>query len=151
MYLSNMFWKNKVISEGREVTLSLREVTNVWLSRPVRTFLAYKHGSQWRGLVGYEEYKEEVDALENKLDLILDHLKLEYVPPSEKCMEEPAKLVEKQTVSIVSQWDTGMTYNSGLATISVASGGGSSSVKLPTNGFEAAPPKKKRGRPKKIK
>ena len=57
--------------------------------------------------------------LANKLDLILDHLKLKYVPETET--KEPAKLVEKTTVgSLLYVPDTPPTK-----------------------------PKKKRGRPKK--
>ena len=41
------------------------------------------------------------ESLETKLDLILDHLKLKYVPETET--KEPAKLVDN-TVSLVINW-----------------------------------------------
>jgi len=85
--------------------------------------------------------KKDIDSLrkltaqtEQKLDLILEHLKLKYVPETET--KEPAKLVEKTgylTVNAgnVHRWMDGKV-----------SGGG---------GFDPTPtkPKKKRGRPKK--
>jgi hypothetical protein len=38
-------------------------------------------------------FHEDVQLVNKKLDLILNHLKLEYVPETEK--KEPAKLVQK--------------------------------------------------------
>jgi len=72
--------------------------------------------------------KKDMDSLrkltaqtEQKLDLILDHLKLKYVPETKTETKEPAKLVEKITVgSLIYVPDTPPTK-----------------------------PKKKRGRPKK--
>jgi hypothetical protein len=100
-----MFWKKKntVEFDGLPVVLSKREAfIDGFLGRTVtKRFLAYKQGDEWRGLVGYEEYKEKTDKLskasddiERKLDMILDHLKLQYIPETEK--KEPAKLVDKK-------------------------------------------------------
>jgi len=76
--------------------------------------------------------KKDMDSLrkltaqtEQKLDLILDHLKLKYVPET----KEPAKLVEKTEYNFI-----GATGNSYLYVPSDTP---------PTK------PKKKRGRPKK--
>ena len=83
--------------------------------------------------MGYEQFKEEMDEIRKKQELILDHLKLKYVPETET--KEPAKLVEKTgyfTVNAgnVHSWMDGMV-----------SGGG---------GFDPTPTKpKKKGRPKK--
>ena len=41
-----------------------------------KEFLAYKDGESWRGLVGYEEFKETAD----KVDMLMEHLKLMVVP-----------------------------------------------------------------------
>jgi len=65
--------------------------------------------------------------LANKLDLILDHLKLKYVPETET--KELAKLVEKTEYNF-----TGATGNSYM---------------YATSGPTPTKPKKKRGRPKK--
>ena len=65
--------------------------------------------------------------LANKLDLILDHLKLKYVPETET--KEPAKLEEKTEYNF-----TGATGNSYM---------------YATSGPTPTKPKKKRGRPKK--
>jgi hypothetical protein len=98
----NMFW-NKVNYDGLPVTLSKREVfiTDLFgFKKATKRFLAYKHGNEWKGLVGYEEYKETTEDLskhiakvEKKMDMILDHLNLQYVPETEK--KEPAKLEKK--------------------------------------------------------
>ena len=44
-------------------------------------------------LVNIEKYNQSKKLTNSKLDLILDHLKLKYVPETET--KEPAKLVEK--------------------------------------------------------
>jgi len=65
---------------------------------------------------------------EQKLDLILDHLKLKYVPETET--KEPAKLVEKETLSYETVFENWVKpYTKAQFDITVA--------------------KKKRGRPKK--
>ena len=63
--------------------------------------------------------------LANKLDLILDHLKLKYVPET----KEPAKLVEETTVGSL----TGEFFG----------------CPMYVSGTPPTKPKKKRGRPKK--
>ena len=75
--------------------------------------------------------------LANKLDLILDHLKLKYVPETET--KEPAKLVEKSLVSLPHGFG-------------ILSGGLNFSAEMDDYILEQAKgsiPKKKRGRPKK--
>ena len=79
--------------------------------------------------------KKDMDSLrkltaqtEQKLDLILDHLKLKYVPETET--KEPAKLVEKETLSYETVFENWVKpYTKAQFDITVA--------------------KKKRGRPKK--
>ena len=117
-----MFWKKKntVEFDGLPVVLSKREafITDLFgFKKVTKRFLAYKDGNEWRGLVGYEEYKEKTDGLakvsadvERKLDMILDHLGLQYIPETEK--KEPARLVkthEKFTVTSTSDL-TGKDY-----------------------------------------
>lgn len=74
-------------------------------------------------------FHEEVVELEKKINLILEHLNLKYVPETEK--KEPAKLVENK-----SGW---------IATCDALCGAitGSSCT------YGESKPKKKRGRPKK--
>lgn len=75
----------------------------------------------------YEYVEIVLNDHNQKLDLILDHLKLKYVPETEK--KEPAKLVEKtELTGIDYQWM------------------GSSWIVTD----HEAPKKKKRGRPKKL-
>ena len=90
-----MFWKTKKVVEvdGLPITLSKRQAFNLFTGNVTKHFLAYKEGEVWRGLVGYEQFKEEMDEIRKKQELILDHLKLKYVPETET--KEPAKLEEK--------------------------------------------------------
>ena len=95
-----MFWRkkeeNNVEYDGLPVTLSKRNAVIKGLfgyEHITKQFLAYKQNDEWKGLVGYEEYKAKTDLLEKKLDLILKELGKEYVSESEK--KEPAKLVTK--------------------------------------------------------
>ena len=132
-YLGNMFWNKKVAEvDGLPITLSIRNAyhfTGVF----TRHFLAYKDGNEWKGLVGYEQFREEMYEIRKRQELILDHLKLKYVPETET--KEPAKLVEKTDY---------LTVNAGNVLSwmdEMVSGGGS---------FESPPTKpKKKGRPKK--
>jgi len=112
-----MFWnkkdKAKVAKvDGLPITLSLRtnytvEKEGLWHEKVMlERFLAYKTGDTWNGVVGYNEYKKKTDLLETKLDLILSHLKLKYVPDTET--KQPAKLVEK-TKSVESIFDDFIT------------------------------------------
>ena len=93
-----MFWKTKKVVEvdGLPITLSKRQAFNCFTGAITSNFLAYKNGNEWRGLVGYEQFREEMDETRKRQELILDHLKLKYVPETET--KEPAKLVEKTTV-----------------------------------------------------
>ena len=135
------FWNKKEVVEvdGLPITLSLRNVTDTkrvdfWYEKvTVKRFLAYKTGDTWNGVVGYEEYKKKTDLLEAKLDLILSHLKLKYIPETET--KEPAKLVEN-TISLGQSW--GVMYGQAGAT-------GSSYYEPPSS--QTSP--KKKGRPKK--
>ena len=91
-----MFWRkkeeNNVEYDGLPVILSKRES---FIGRVVlKKFLAYYDQGEWKGLVGYEEYKAKTELIEKKLDLILKELGKEYVPESEK--KEPAKLVNRK-------------------------------------------------------
>jgi len=90
-----MFWKTKKVVEvdGLPITLSKRQAFNRFTGAITSQFLAYKIGNEWRGLVGYEQFREEMDEIRKRQELILDHLKLKYVPETET--KEPAKLVEK--------------------------------------------------------
>lgn len=126
-----MFWNNKkecAKVDGLPVVLSTRQSYNFITKRTLKNFLAYKRGDVWCGLVGYEEYKEKIDLLEKKLDLIVKHLNLEYVPEKEK--KEPAKLVEKLP--------SGMDILNNLYPDCIVKFNGT-----------ITEPKKKRGRPKK--
>jgi len=91
-----MFWNKKEVVEayGLPITLSKRQAFNRFTGSITSHFLAYKSGNEWRGLVGYEQFKEEMDETRKIQELILDHLKLKYVPETET--KQPAKLVEKK-------------------------------------------------------
>ena len=129
-----MFWNKKEVVEayGLPITLSKRQAFNRFTGSITSHFLAYKSGNEWRGLVGYEQFREEMDEIRKRQELILDHLKLKYVPET----KEPAKLVEKTDYLIVNACDV-LSWMDGMM-----SGGG---------GLDPTPtkPKKKRGRPKK--
>ena len=122
-----MFWKTKKVVEvdGLPITLSKRQAFNRFTGAITSHFLAYKNGDEWIGLVSYEQFREEMDEIRKRQELILDHLKLKYVPET----KETAKLVEKTTVgSLTSEFFGCPMYVSDTP---------------PTK------PKKKRGRPKK--
>ena len=122
-----MFWKPKKVVEvdGLPITLSKRQTFNRFTGAITSHFLAYKNGDEWIGLVSYEQFREEMDEIRKRQELILDHLKLKYVPET----KETAKLVEKTTVgSLTSEFFGCPMYVSDTP---------------PTK------PKKKRGRPKK--
>jgi len=129
-----MFWKTKKVVEvdGLPITLSKRQAYNRFTGAITSHFLAYKNGDEWIGLVSYEQFREEVDEIRKRQELILDHLKLKYVPETET--KEPAKLVEKTDYLTVNAGNV-LSWMDGMA-----SGGG---------GFDPTPPKKKRGKPKK--
>jgi len=123
-----MFWKTKKVVEvnGLPITLSKRQAFNRFTGALTGNFLAYKNGDEWIGLVSYEQFREEMDEIRKRQELILDHLKLKYVPETET--KEPAKLVEKTEYNF-----TGASGNSYL---------------YATSGPTPTKPKKK-GRPKK--
>lgn len=83
------------------------------------------------------ELSNALTEVRTKQDLILDHLKLKYVPESEK--KEPAKLVPKQL-----SWSE---MYPGLSIVDCVSGGGG--VIADTTDRTSLIPTKKRGRPKK--
>ena len=91
-----MFWKTKKVVEvdGLPITLSKRQAFNRFTGAITSHFLAYKNGDEWIGLVSYEQFREEMDEIRKRQELILDHLKLKYVPETET--KELAKLVEKE-------------------------------------------------------
>jgi len=91
-----MFWKSKKVVEveGLPITLSKRQAFNRFTGAITSHFLAYKNRGDWIGLVSYEQFREEMDEIRERQELILDHLKLKYVPET----KEPTKLVEKITV-----------------------------------------------------
>ena len=88
-----MFWNKKEVVEvyGLPITLSKRQAFNRFTGSITSHFLAYKNGNEWRGLVGYEQFRKEMDETRKMQELILNHLKLKYVPETET--KEPAKLV----------------------------------------------------------
>ena len=122
-----MFWKTKKVVEvdGLPITLSKRQAFNRFTGAITSHFLAYKNGDEWIGLVSHEQFREEMDEIRKRQELILDHLKLQYVPET----KEPAKLVEETTVGSL----TGEFFGCPMYV----------SDTPPTK------PKKKRGRPKK--
>ena len=81
-----------------------------------------------------DQNRRDYNLLFERQNLILDHLKLKYVPETET--KKPAKLVEETDYLIVNAVDV-LSWMDGMV-----SGGG---------GFDPTPtkPKKKRGRPKK--
>ena len=85
-------------------------------------------------LSNVEIYNQHNDLTKTKLDLILDHLKLKYIPETET--KEPAKLVEK-TVDLGPHWGSLMDDAYGV-----------DSIFKPPIVWSPIPPKKK-GRPKK--
>jgi len=121
-----MFWKTKKVVEvdGPPITLSKYQSFTRFSGAITRHFLAYKNGDEWIGLVSYELFREEMDEIRKRQELILDHLKLQYVPET----KEPAKLVETPKY-------TGDSFE--------WTGCGWIVSEAPTK------PKKKRGRPKK--
>ena len=130
-----MFWNKKEVVEvdGLPITLSKRQAFNRFTGSITSNFLAYKIGNEWRGLVGYEQFREEMDEIRKRQELILDHLKLKYVPETET--KEPAKLVERADYITVNAGNV-LSWMDGMV------GGG--------GGFDPTPTKpKKKGRPKK--
>ena len=130
-----MFWKTKKVVkvDGLPITLSRRQAFNRFSGAITCHFLAYKDGDEWRGLVGYEHFREEIDEIRKRQDLILDHLDLKYFPELET--EEPAKLVEETDYLTINAGNV-LSWMDGMV-----SGGG---------GFDPTPTKpKKKGRPKK--
>jgi len=130
------FWNKKEVADvdGLPITLSKRQTYNRFTGAITSHFLAYKSGNEWRGLVGYEQFREEMDETRKRQELILDHLKLKYVPETET--KEPAKLVEKLI-------DLGVDFGS----FRTSDGGGWTSY-CPAN-LPVTTPHKKKGRPKK--
>ena len=91
-----MFWNKK-----EETFRTLVEVTGKILALRIQGFPGYKDDAMEtaKRLAFYEDLQE----LDAKLNLILDHLKLKYIPETET--KEPAKLVDK-TVSLGINWGT---------------------------------------------
>jgi len=95
-----MFWNKKEVVEayGLPITLSQRQAYYRFTGGITRYFLAYRDNGEWKGLVGYEQFREEMDEIRKRQEMILDHLKLKYVPETET--KEPAKLVEKTNINL---------------------------------------------------
>lgn len=131
-----MFGKKKEVVEynGLPVLLSRREAFDSFTGLITSRFLAYRVGDEWKGLVGYGQFREELDLVNKKLELILAEMNLTYQPETEK--KEPARLVKRPELAITPCGDSwGVAF--------MPSGGG---------GWQSTPdtkPKKKRGRPKK--
>ena len=118
----------------------------------------------WNKKVRYEKYDKDTERIyavsenlakrinnqEAKLDLILDHLELKYVPET----KEPAKLVEETRPTIIGS-ETFLTRGGGSGGSRSHSTFGNESVIRFSDGFGGTitaanpPPPKKRGRPKK--
>ena len=124
-----MFWNKKEVVEvdGLPITLSKRQAFNLFTGAITNHFLAYKNGGEWIELVNYDQFREEMDEIRKRQELILDHLKLKYVPETET--KELAKLVEKEV------WDPFIGELSGCP--------------IYVSDTPPTKPKKKRGRPKK--
>jgi len=125
-----MFGKKREVVEydGLPVVLSKREAFNRFTGGITSRFLAYRVGDEWKGLVGYEQFREELDLVNKKLELVLAEMNLTYQPETEK--KEPAKLVEKiEPMGKIAGYDFFVTDHPMFKT--------------------SATPKKKRGRPKK--
>ena len=137
-----MFWKKKkqIQKPQRFLKLIVPEI-GVW-SVLEKSYPAYKDESmeEAKRLAFYEDLEPLRDlmrTIEQKQDLILDHLNLEYKPETKK--KEPAKLVEKLVLS------SNIRNISELTTIA----GG-----ICPHAASSVPegkPKKKQGRPKKKK
>ena len=84
----------------------------------------------------YDHLTTYVKCQDKKINLILDHLKLKYVPETET--KEPAKLVEK-TISL------GECFGE----MHVSANDARSIFGASSTGLTPTKPKKKRGRPKK--
>jgi hypothetical protein len=124
---------NFVKKEGVDVTLSkrIKSKLSLWGEVPAKSFLAYKSGNEWIGLVNYEELEEvkkEQKKINEKIELILKEMGKEYIPKT--VQDEPAKLVDT-----ISNLICVGEYVSGI----------SGSTWTPD---DDKPEKKKRGRPK---
>jgi len=117
-----MFWnKKEVVEERKTEVLDIHYVFGSGKKsiKSITYFESESNDNMYLLIKAIEQASLEQRRTDKKLDLILDHLKLKYVPETET--KEPAKLVEETTVgSLMYVPDTPPTK-----------------------------PKKKRGRPKK--
>ena len=117
-----MFWNKKEVVEERKTELLDVHYAGRFGKKFIESVTYYESESNdnmYLLIKAIEQASLEQRRTDKKLDLILDHLKLKYVPETET--KEPAKLVKKITVgSLMYVPDTPPTK-----------------------------PKKKRGRPKK--
>jgi len=102
-----MFGNKKVTVtfEGLPVILAKRESVNRFTGETLQQFLAYKSCDKWHGLVGYEQFREELDEVNKKIELILSHLDLRYVPEHTHTAKTPAKLEKRFDTSVRSTLD----------------------------------------------
>jgi len=126
-----MFWKTKkvVVEERKTEVLDIHYVFGSGKKsiKSITYFESESNDNMYLFIKAIEQASLEQRRTDKKLDLILDHLKLKYVPETET--KETAKLVEKTTVgSLTSEFFGCPMYVSDTP---------------PTK------PKKKRGRPKK--
>jgi len=125
-----MFWNKKEVVEERKTELLDVHYAGRFGKKFIESVTYYESESNdnmYLLIKAIEQASLEQRRTDKKLDLILDHLKLKYVPETET--KEPAKLVEKITVgSLMGEFFGCPMYVSDTP---------------PTK------PKKKRGRPKK--
>lgn len=140
-----MFWRK---DKNRKVELSLRRVVEDGFLYTVRkTFLAYKHNDKWFGLVGYEQFKEEIDDLNEEIkslqkqnQMLIEYLDIRYVPETES--KTPAKF-EKNLAK-----NSSVLAFAGATSATTDYVDASASISTLTN-KSLTPTKKKMGRPKK--
>ena len=93
-----MFWKTKkvVVEERKTEVLDIHYVFGSGKKsiKSITYFESESNDNMYLLIKAIEQASLEQRRTDKKLDLILDHLKLKYVPETKK----PAKLVEKITV-----------------------------------------------------
>ena len=126
-----MFWKTKkvVVEERKTEVLDIHYVFGSGKKsiKSITYFESESNDNMYLLIKAIEQASLEQRRTDKKLDLILDHLKLKYVPETET--KEPAKLVEKE------DWHPFIGELSGCPIFVTDS--------------PSLKPKKKRGRPKK--
>lgn len=99
----------------------------------------YKQIVLWENLESEKKQRiTEAELLNEKLNLLLSHLNLEYVPETEK--KEPARLIEKKPKSVFDDLENGAIIKMAYSDYPDSNVWSKKETKL----------KKKRGRPKKM-